>query len=244
MPSRWEITLPGVDAATVRSEHLHAVVSGWLDRGGGHHAQHKGYSVVPARQIDGAVVIEVGLVDDRLIDRLATHAAQGVRVRLGSQWSEVARSPRQVAGTPWHSLAASGPASAWCLRFVTPTTFRRGNAFTPSPALEAIIGSLRSRWDRFAPASIGPVKLDLSMKPLWITDIEVTSQVSKVGGLTVSGFTGRIRFACDSGDEVSATVDRLVRLAPYTGVGAHTTRGFGVTRPGTTRPVRPERAPA
>lgn len=239
MPSRWEVMLPGVDAATVKLEHVHAVVSGWFDADGDvHRAHHKPYSVSPAREADGGAVIELGLLDDGLVDRLATRAAPGVRVRLGSRWSRVASPPRQVAAAPWPALAVSGTASAWCLRFVTPTTFRRGNAFTPNPSLKAIVGSLRNSWKRSAPASVGPIELDLSRDPLWVTDVEVVSRVVKVNDLIVSGFVGRLRFACDGGEEVATTVDRLIRLAPFAGVGAHTTRGFGVTRPEPTWPAR------
>lgn len=250
MPSRWDVMLPGVNAANVKLEYLHAVVSRWFDDGDdAHRASAKPYTVCPARAVPGGVTIELGLLDDSLPDRLGTVAAAGTRVRLGSTWSTITRPPRQLDALPWTDLTASTDTAssdtpsadtAWCLRFLTPTTFRRGNAFSPAPSLSAILGSLRSCWQRFAPATVPPLVLDLAREPVWVTDIEVTSHVVPVNGLTVSGFTGRLRFACDGTAEQAAAIDRLVRLAPYAGVGAYTTRGFGVTRP---EPTWPSTAP-
>jgi hypothetical protein len=214
----------------VKLEYLHAVVSRWFDDDDTHRSIAKPYTVCPAKAAPGGITIELGLLDDSLPDRLRTVAAPGTRVRLGSTWSTITRPPRQLDTVPWADLTPSTD-TAWCLKFLTPTTFRRGNAFTPAPTLSAILGSLRSCWQRFAPPTVPPLVLDLAQEPVWMTDIEVTSHVVPVNGLTVSGFTGRLRFACDGTAEQATAIDRLVRLAPYAGVGAYTTRGFGVTRP-------------
>jgi CRISPR-associated endoribonuclease Cas6 len=251
MPSRWEITLPGVDAAGVRLEWVHAAVSGWFDDGeAGHRVQVKPYAVSPPFASDRGAAISIGLIDDALADRLPTRAASGVTVRLGSVATRLNGPPRQVAASTWAQLGEPTSAEAWCLRFVSPTTFRRGNAFAPSPAPAAILGSLRRSWATFGPE---PVLLELSPDPVWLTDIDVTSQVVRVAGRTVSGFTGRLRFACDAGPEAARAVNTLVGLAPYAGVGAHTTSGFGVTALESTwqprtrprpRPPAPGRIPA
>jgi CRISPR-associated endoribonuclease Cas6 len=236
MPTRWEITLPGVQAANVRLEHLHALVSSWLDEPDGHHATAKPYSVAPPRAVGGTTVIEIGLLVDALADRLAACAAVGARVRLGSTFSCVA-STRRVAALDWQPAGEGTDARAWVLRFVSPTTFRRRNAFTPTPSLQAILGSLRRTWRMFRPADVADVILDLTPEPVWLTDIHVDSQVLRVDNRIVSGFVGWLRFVCDPDDgEVADAVDRLVALAPYAGVGAYTTRGFGVTRCEPTRP--------
>jgi CRISPR-associated endoribonuclease Cas6 len=237
MPSRWTVTLPGVDATTARLEHVHAVVSGWFDDDDtAHYAKAKPYTLCPPRAAEAAMVIEIGLLTDELPARLARVAAPGTRVRLGSTWSRITRAPHHITTASWDDLTRTKTTTAWSLRFVTPTTFRRGNRFTPAPTLSAILGSLRSSWRRFAPPTVAPLVLDLAAEPVWLTDVDVTSHVVPVGGLTVSGFTGRLRFACDGSAEQAAAIDRLVGLAPFAGVGAYTTRGFGMTRPEATWP--------
>ncbi len=241
MPSRWQIRLPGVDAARVTPEQVHAVVSGWFDATvEAHQQRRKAYSVsmpYPAGgaaphgvAAGGSAIVEVGLVDDALVDRLHTGAARGRRLRFGSQLCTLEREPCQTHGIPWSELDRPSAAVAWGLRFVTLTTFRRGNAFTPNPGLRPILGGLRQVWRTCAPAGLPPLVLDLATEPVWLTAIAVSSRTVRVGGLLVSGFTGRLRLACDAPAEVAGAVDRLLRLAPYCGVGAYTTRGFGTVR--------------
>lgn len=249
MPSRWRVTLPEIDPASVRLEHLHAVVCRWLDDGDdAHRAQAKPYSVSPPVATRDGTAVEVGLLTDKITHRFMQSVPVGTRVRLGSAWSTVRTAPQPVANIGWDNLASGADARAWCLRFLTPTTFRRGNAFTPSPALSAILGSLRRTWQDFAPTQLQPVVLDLSKDPVWLTDIDVASQVVHVNQRVVSGFTGRLRFVCDGGDDVCDAVDRLVQLAEFAGVGAYTTRGFGMTRQeptwATVQPRRPPSQPA
>jgi CRISPR-associated endoribonuclease Cas6 len=245
MPSRWRVTLPGIDAATVRLDHLHAAVSGWFDHDAtAHDAESKPYTVSPAQIAETGAAIEISLLDDARVDQLHTAAAAGTRVRLGSTWTRITHPPQRIAAFTWDELSTAGDTSSWCLRFVTPTTFRRGNNFTPSPSLRAILGSLRRSW-LLAPPGVAPVQVELTPEPVWLTDIDIASHVVKVNGRTVSGFTGRLRFVCDAGPQVAAMVDRLVRLAPYAGVGAYTTRGFGMTRqePTWAPPPTPARTP-
>jgi CRISPR-associated endoribonuclease Cas6 len=232
MPSRWRITLPTIDPSQVRLEHLHAVVSGWFDTNPDtHRAAAKPYSITPPAACAAGTAVEIGLLDDTLVDRLLTCAAPGKTVRLGTQHTRLCAAPDQVAVLTWAQAAAAGGMDAWCLRFVTPTTFRRGNLFTPWPAPKAVLGSLRAAWRRFAPPDLPPLILELTPEPVWVTDIDGANQVLKVNDRTVSGFVGRIRFAADAPDPVAAAIDQLVRLAPFAGVGAYTTRGFGMTRP-------------
>ena len=48
----------------------------------------------------------------------------------------------------------------------------------------------------------------------------------------ISGFTGRVRYACDQGtDTEAADFGALMAFAAYAGAGSHTTYGFGVLRP-------------
>jgi CRISPR-associated endoribonuclease Cas6 len=159
VPSRWSVTLPGVSTAEVKLEYLHAVVCQWFDDSAdAHRAPAKPYTVSPARAMPGGATIELGLLDDSLPDRLRAVAAPGTRIRLGSTWSTITHPPRQIEAMPWTGCTPSGQ-GAWCLKFLTPTTFRRGNAFTPAPTLPAILGSLRHSWQRFAPSTVPESRL-------------------------------------------------------------------------------------
>lgn len=239
VPSRWEVGLPGVDAAAVRLEWVHAVVSSWFDGEGGvdHAAKMKPYAVSPARSAEGGAAVEVGLLDDTLASRLLSRAAGGVAVRLGQSVVRLRSGPRQVAAVRWADLARPTPARAWCLRFVTPVTFRRGDKFTPWPDPSAVLGGLRARWRAFAPAELPALELDMSTGPVWVTDVDGASEVARVDGRTVCGFVGLLRLECDASGQTASAVDSLVRLVPFSGVGAYTTRGFGLTR------VEPTRVP-
>jgi CRISPR-associated endoribonuclease Cas6 len=231
MPSRWELRVPTPSPEAVRLEHLHAVVSGWFDHDDtAHRSKAKGYTVSPLRDSPHGPVVEIGLIDDNLTDTLLTRAAPGVTIRLGRTTVALPTQPRQVAATPWAALTARGGNRAWCLRFVTPLTFRRGNKFTPLPAPTPILASLRTAWRDFAPPQIAQPDLDLSSHPVWVTDIDGANDVRTVNGRTVSGFLGRLRIECDADDGIARAIDQVVGLAPFSGVGAYTTRGFGVTR--------------
>jgi CRISPR-associated endoribonuclease Cas6 len=231
MPSRWELLLPTQTPEAVRLEHLHAVVSRWFDADlAAHHGKAKGYTVSPLRAGPRGPVVEIGLIDDALVEPLLAQVTPESVIRLGRTHVTVPEAPAQVAAVSWQSLAERGTSTAWCLRFVTPLTFRRGNKFTPMPAPKTILASLRASWRAFAPADIAQPDLDLALDPVWVTDIDGVNDVREVNGRTVSGFVGALRIECDAEPHVAHAVDQVVRLAPFSGVGAHTTRGFGVTR--------------
>ncbi|MFC0438052.1 CRISPR system precrRNA processing endoribonuclease RAMP protein Cas6 [Kutzneria buriramensis] len=48
--------------------------------------------------------------------------------------------------------------------------------------------------------------------------------------VAVGGFRGQVRFALDAPGFDPAGVSALARLAPFSGIGAYTTRGFGGAR--------------
>jgi len=238
VPSRWELPLPGVAPGEVRWEHLHAVVSGWFDHDDEqHHQPVKPYAVSPPRNGRHDPVVEIGLLDDTLVERFLQQTREGARIRLGRTTITFREAPRQLAAASWDQLTTGRREMAWCLRFATPMTIRRGNRFTPLPAPTPILGSLRRNWNTYAPAEHA-VTLDLGNDPVWVTDIDGHNEVVSVNGRTVSGFVGRLRMETDDGAAADAA-SQLIRLAPFAGVGAYTTRCFGVTRvDGTWQPRR------
>jgi CRISPR-associated endoribonuclease Cas6 len=192
------------------------MLSGWLDSD--HHAPRKPWSWVRAES-----ELLIGLLDDRLGERLL-RGANAIRMPL-----------EQVAATSWAALrAARGTRDGWCMQFISPVTFRRGNRFVPWPAPSAVFGSLRATWRHFAAFEVGDLELDLRLDPLVVTAVRGASHTERVevhgqDSVLVGGFLGTVRYAID-GPVNGQTVDSLVRLAPFSGVGAYTTRGFGGVR--------------
>lgn len=237
MPSVWRWSLAGQDMPDRRM--MHRVLARCLDDD--HHASQKAWSWT-ARRDPAGVAVDIGLLDDsltaRLIagtDRLRKHGAVSPVSPVGVE---------QVGGCDWASLL-SGPKSVeWTLRFVSPVTFRRGNKFLPWPSPSAVLGSLRTSWRTFAAPHVGAVDVDLSLDPIVVASVEGRSPVERVvlhdradatgtrGPVTVSvgGFEGQVRFTADSPGFDPAGVSALFRLAPFCGVGAYTTRGFGGVR--------------
>lgn len=230
MPSRWELTIPDLDPASIRLEHLHAVASSWFDQPGQHHAHSKPYAISPPSDSTRGTIVEIGLIEDHLTNRLLTHTGRGTRIRLGRSTTTLTKPPQQIAAVPWSELAAPRVTSAWRLTFVTPLTFRRGNKFTPFPSPKAILGGLRANWSTHAPPELRDITLDLATDPVWVSDIDGHNEVVTVNGRTVSGFIGTMRMESDADYPTTETIDRLFRLAPFSGCGGYTTRGFGVTR--------------
>jgi CRISPR-associated endoribonuclease Cas6 len=234
VPSRWEVVLSGVDVARVGHAELHREVSGWFDDGAAHWESRKPYRVSRPVAVDGGVSLEVGLLDDGLAGRLLTRASPGAPVRLGGQVARPCRQPRQVAGVGWPDLARPTGARRWTLRFLSPTTIRRGGRTSPWLAPEQVLASVRDEWRAHAPAGVGLPSTDRVGESVWVSDVDGSSRVERLvlsrdRRVTVSGFVGEICYRCDD-PAVAAAVDPLFRLAPFCGVGGFAGWGFGQVR--------------
>ncbi|HEX5115086.1 MAG TPA: CRISPR system precrRNA processing endoribonuclease RAMP protein Cas6 [Pseudonocardiaceae bacterium] len=229
MPSVWRWRLADRIAPDRRT--VHAMISRWLDDD--HHADRKPWSWTLVRG-DADRAIDIALLDDTLVDRLITGAE-------AYRQSSMATPIRQVAVATWPQLAGSPAQTHWTMEFLSPVTFRRGQAFLPWPAPSSVFGSLRSSWRLFGAPHVGDVTLDLKLDPIVVSAMKGESQTERVvlrrstaahdrpTQLMVTGFTGSMRYAVDGAIDPSA-VASLVALAPYAGVGAYTTWGFGAVR--------------
>ncbi|HET9894386.1 MAG TPA: CRISPR system precrRNA processing endoribonuclease RAMP protein Cas6 [Streptosporangiaceae bacterium] len=253
MPSRWAVNLAGPSDAPVPLAAPHAVVSRWLDdppggqgdgaaasRRSGHGDQARKWAAGPmCAPVFG---LEVRLLDDALASRLRSATRAGTPVRLGTAWFEVAEPPRLLAQSSWQELRQWPGTRAWQLRCLTPACFRRGNRTSPWPAPESVARGLADRWRLLHPGTAPAVPAAGSV---WVSDLDGRSQVQTLtrnnrrpgggrpsGEEVISGFTGRIRYACDQGtDEHAAAFNALLAFAAYAGVGSHTTYGFGIIQP-------------
>ncbi|MGV9366606.1 CRISPR system precrRNA processing endoribonuclease RAMP protein Cas6 [Amycolatopsis sp. NPDC003731] len=217
MPSLWEMPVPG---GVIDRRQLHGLLASCLDTD--HHADRKGWSWKAT-----TTGIEIGVLDDGLVGRLLTGAGRRVR---------------QVAAVAWSDVAG-GSGRAWAVEFVSPVTFRRGNRLLPWPSPSAVLGSLRADWRRFAAPHAGDLEVDLAFDPVVVTEVRGASEVERfvlherpdAAGkrvpvqVTVGGFRGRVTYAVED-PGLRDAVGKLLAIAPYAGVGAHTTRGFGGVR--------------
>lgn len=231
MPSRWLLTLGDLDleAGPVRQEALHAVISRWFDpTREAHNAKVKPYAISPIGNGPKGPAIEIGTITESAEVALHRAARPSRRLRFGSQLATIADPPTRIATETWTKLGTASAARAWCLQLLTPTTFRRRNRSSPWLAPETVLHGLADRW--LAWSTLDAIELTRTeLQSVWVTDLDGRNEVLQLNGSTVSGFVGRIRYECDD-EKVAKSVDRLLRLAAYIGVGSYTTKGLGVVR--------------
>ena len=217
MPTLWRCSWTA--SADPDRQTVHRTLSRWLD--GDHHAQRKPWSWASAADSPDRELL-IGLLDDRLAERLLSGA------------DATSMPVAQVAEASWAELRSGPVRDCWQLEFTSPVTFRRGNRFLPWPSPSAVFGSLRAAWRHFAAPEVGDLDLDLRLDPLVVNALSGASRTERVGvhkqdSVLVGGFVGTVRYAIDGAADPQI-VDTLVRLAPFSGVGAYTTRGFGGVR--------------
>lgn len=228
MPSRWWVPVTGVRPDLVKLDFVHAAVSAWFDLSPGEHtAREKPYAVSPPASEGQIVGLEVGVLTSEMEKRLLDHAVAGERIRLGNQFGTVGR-PRRIAEQSWQKLAGCIHDRTWELAFATPTTFRRRDRSSPLPAPVTVLRGLSVSWSTWS--DVGPRALARAdADQVWVSELDLRSHEVSVSGLTVQAALGRVRYRCDD-PRVAAQVGPLFRLAPYSGVGALRSKGFGVTR--------------
>ena len=258
MPSRWEVTLCGPADAGVPLAAPHAVVSGWLDDraarpGGagtgqsGHGDQVKKWAFGPLRAATGGpagIVLQVRLLDDALAGRLTASTRPGTAVRLGSGHYQVREPALLVAQASWAGLGAAPVSRAWQVRFATPACARRRNRAAPLLSPDTLALGLAERWRLLDPATAPVPPWRPGSCPVWVSDLDGRTEVQLLPRTVrrgdgwerreevISGFTGRVRYSCDQGNDAGATVfGALLAFASFAGAGSHTAYGFGVTVP-------------
>lgn len=225
MPSAWRVTFDSVDPAQVSLEAVHAVVSSWLD--GDHHAPSKPHATTPLHRHESGVSLDIGLLDDRLVSRLSDSASIGTSVRFGHQHTAVVNLTL-VEAQPWEQLLTDSGCRAWSLKFITPTTFRHHDRYSPWPDPITVVTGLHRRLSVFGPS---PPRLPaLRRDHVLVSDVDGSSQTVVLQRRLVSGFVGQVDYVLENDAPGGAVIDAALRMSRYCGVGAHTTHGLGVTR--------------
>ncbi len=255
MPSRWEVMLAGPAGVPIPLTAPHAVVSGWLDDSGAaapgapsarsaHTDQARKWAFGPLRMATGSctgVVMQIRLLDDTLGERLMAGAAPGTAVRLGSSHYRVCEQARPVERASWPELRAWPATRAWQVRFVSPACTRRRNRAAPLLLPDALALGLAERWRLLDPETAPVLPWLPGAGPVWVSDLDghtevrILSRTARRDGTwvrqeeVVSGFVGRVRYACDHGsDAEAAAFGALLAFAAFAGAGSHTAYGFGV----------------
>lgn len=229
VPSRWWIPLTGLDPQRVRLAHLHGAVSSWFDLDAATHAAPiKPYALSPLRTGPDSFGFELSVLSESVEERFGELARPGRTMRLGSAKARVAAPPTLIGARSWASMAAASTRHAWALDFVTPTTFRQGRRTSPLPTPAAVLRGLAQRWAAFSPIPLDEA-VGQAAHSVWVSDIDGSSDVLEVSGVTFSGFVGRVRYQCDD-EQAASAVTPLFELAPFAGVGAATTKGLGCVR--------------
>ncbi|MFV2013050.1 MULTISPECIES: hypothetical protein [unclassified Micromonospora] len=86
-------------------------MSRWFDVDEAAHRSHaKAYSLNPPVAHPAGTLVEVGLLDDALVDKLRAGAATGAVIRFGGQVGALVTGARQVAGlcAVWRANAPAG----------------------------------------------------------------------------------------------------------------------------------------
>jgi CRISPR-associated endoribonuclease Cas6 len=131
---------------------------------------------------------------------------------------------------------ASDEETSICLHFDSPTTFKSTHKFSiPLPEPGRVFRALLLRWNAFAPFMF-PQEL------LAFMDEYVTIEAHNIRSQKVTfhdkrenpiGFTGEVTYQVRTKDKTLIRyLNALADFALYSGVGAHTTVGLGLTRRG------------
>lgn len=134
-------------------------------------------------------------------------------------------------------------ATAWRLRFMTPTTVRTESATgvhlgQPLPTTQLVFNGLAKRWAHFSPTEALPAGLaDVLRRHLHVARHEIRTAEYLVAPRRplLTGFVGDVEFAVLDAKLVDPAVlmaiDTLARFAAVAGVGDQTTKGMGMVVP-------------
>jgi CRISPR-associated endoribonuclease Cas6 len=209
-------------------DQLHGLACALLEGDGvDHDSGIKPFTVWPLRQDPDGQVLRLTLLgnDDQSGRPIPD------RMRLGSQVFEVRQ--RRDLFVPFASLVGGPLIRQARLSFETPTYFSRNGRDLPLPDPVLVFRSLLNKWNLHAPdhLDIGEAIARDLLDRVVVLDADVhTLSTEAAHRARRTGFVGTVGFSVGScSDEIAGAFTALVRAAEYLGVGAQTTRGFGVT---------------
>jgi CRISPR-associated endoribonuclease Cas6 len=117
------------------------------------------------------------------------------------------------------------------VRFLSPTSFRAGNAQDVLPRPERVFGSLYAAWQAFAPAPLDDTLVEV-FPTLRISAYDLRTELVHFGRYKVIGFKGQVTYTCpgETDAQTRRALNALADFAFYAGVGYKTTMGLGQAR--------------
>jgi CRISPR-associated endoribonuclease Cas6 len=263
MPTRIELRLKATWQVRPDTRQLHGLACALFEGDGvpedEHAGQEKPWSVTPLRALPGAAPGEWTWRAAWLPDSpppLSQLEADSIRVGHTScvivETSQRRVTRAVLASAPVWGSSASGsavsksPASvSVTVEFGSPTYFSRNGADAAVPDPRLIAASWRRRWNASlpdtAPLAIGEDDWQDLQRSLGLAAFALHTETRDSGhGKDRVGFVGQATLALARGSSGSARklLGALARFAEYSGTGAQTTHGFGVTS------LLPDRKPA
>lgn len=115
------------------------------------------------------------------------------------------------------------------MKFITPTTFRKGKLNHPLPDLEAMFKSLIRKWNLFSGFEYNQEEiLNYVDKYMAIKRHDIHSDIVKYKDHMQIGFVGSLEIMIfDDNIEMRKKIQSLVEFSYYAGVGYKTTMGMG-----------------
>jgi CRISPR-associated endoribonuclease Cas6 len=215
-----------------------------------HEAPRKPFTLTPLPGRNGAVSLRFTTLDGALfgpfLKALLEAAPEGLW--LGEDRFLLKRVLATPEGHPlagamtWEELKKAPAKREVQLRFLTPTVFTTskpgGRArYTPLSDPRLIAGSLLDKWQAHSPFPYNP-KEEAALRELFELDLEVAGfrhlrfHRVQAGKGFFPGFTGEVTLRLWSDSlEVQEALGRLHALAFFSGVGAKTPYGMGLTLP-------------
>jgi CRISPR/Cas system endoribonuclease Cas6 (RAMP superfamily) len=183
------------------------------------------------RQTKTGFEVVLGLMHDRAGLTLESQATG--TVLLGSQTYVIPEVTGPLSVASWMELLDRGsPTHSWRFVSTTPIVFRSGAA-TISPTAGLVFGHLRAVWAAFCPddlrATFEGLRLDGLFEAQFDGSIVPVGQNTPWGRVPGSGFVGACTIVANCDDDSLRLLDTLASLVPFTGLGAATPFGCGVT---------------
>lgn len=234
MPSSWLIEFEGVSGRDVRASGLHRFLSAWFGEDPEQHSDRKGYSLGERRDREGAVSVVVRCVSDRL-GALLAELPPGQEVQFGHTFAKQAhvRGCSLLTEVSWEDLTEYLGTAVWQIEFLSPVSLRRHGVDQPWPAAGPLLAGVAAKWTAFGPAPMHWSEEDA--RAILVTGVELTMEQSRDAPVPTWGAVGRVEWTWDSRDRRApidgpVRVERLLRLAEFTGLGAYPQHGLGRVR--------------